>query len=105
MAARFRLGDVVKVAKPVIILRPVHERNVAQVRTGHKLLLSRDASVHPQVQSASSCRIRRSRVEADGTPFQCPWLTHRPAKKLSRPGGLKFRDVVTPEAIFLWLVD
>src|SRR3954452_22603171 len=100
MAGRLRLGHLVQIAEPVIVLRPVHERDVASVRTRNKLLLRGNPAVHPQIQSTRGSCVWWNRVEAYRTSSKSLRIAHRPAKKVARPCRLKLWHVIAPEAIF-----
>ena len=89
-------GSSIEVAEPVVVLRPVHQADVAVGRAIHQLRLVEDASIGPQVQSLGD---RADRVETDLPRFQRDRVGHIEGKQVARPARRQFRHVVAPDLV------
>src|SRR5713101_4013382 len=103
MAGGFGFAHLANVSEPVIILRPVHQTDIARIRAWCEIATVGDPAVEPQppigtMQIVFWIECMRARPERDR-------ITHRPAQELAWPGGLQCRHVVAPELVPSGLFD
>lgn len=92
-----------EVAEGVVVLRPVHDGNVAGVGTGREVGLVDNAAVEPEVQLVAGGDAFR--VEAELFRFQGFGVGIGEVEQPARPWFGHFGDVILPEIIFARLFD
>src|SRR5439155_4482619 len=102
MPCRFLFRDIDQTAEPVIVLRPVHQANVARKAALGKVMVVEDATIAPGIESAAGTLA--------GVEYQAPFLqSHRvrgaPGEQGAGPWRPQLRQVFSPELIRLGLVD
>src|SRR5579863_10419232 len=99
MARGFFFAHVENVPQPVIVLRPVHQRDVARVGARSEIPPPRDAPIEPP----STCRslLVALRVEGELALAESARLRRRPTEQLADPSRFQRRRVVAPKGVFL----
>ena len=90
--------DVEKIAEHVIVLRPVHERDIARVGARDEIRAVDDPAVTEEARRLRWIETHVERLERLG-------LRIKQAEQLSRPRRREGRDVVTPERVVARPVD
>ena len=103
MMPGFRFRHVADVTQPIIVLRPVHQANIAGIRARREIPAIGDAAVKPQPAIGMVVFVFRiERVRPWGEP---DWVAHCPAQQFAGPRWRERRHVIAPELVFRGPVD
>ena len=103
MAAPVLVGDPDEIAAHVIVLRPVHRREIARVRAGQEVRAVRDAPVPPQVEQLAL--LVADRIEGVMPRREGDGMAAREREQAPRPWRREARHVVAPERVIARSID
>src|ERR1700680_2002552 len=94
-------GDVEDVPQPVIVLRPVHEGDVAIVGAGREISPPRDSAIEPP--AAGGSLLVALRIEWQLALDERAWIGRNPTEQLAGPRRFQPGRIVAPEGVLLRL--
>src|SRR5262245_31576814 len=102
MFVPFLSVDITKIAEPIVVLRPIHQRDIASKRSSSKVSAIDQAAVKPKVWLAA---FWMKRIKSHVPVLQRLRLGCRKTEEFPRPRRAQFRRIFTPERIFSRLLD